>query len=102
MPLVILHHLLNVFVQIANKRGFKQKKNDTFSFRDRVQTELGDQPSALPVPVPSSRGEADGRFEAAREFHVPAVLRPLFVCIDNFTFRLAISPRLSSVSLPRY
>jgi hypothetical protein len=26
MPLVILHHLLNVFVQIANKRGFKGKK----------------------------------------------------------------------------
>jgi hypothetical protein len=26
MPLVILHHLLNVFVQLANKRGFKQKK----------------------------------------------------------------------------
>jgi hypothetical protein len=27
MPLVILHYLLNVFVQLANKRGFKQKKN---------------------------------------------------------------------------
>jgi hypothetical protein len=26
MPLVILHHLLNVSVQLANKRGFKQKK----------------------------------------------------------------------------
>jgi hypothetical protein len=26
MPLVILHHLLNVFVQLANKKGFKQKK----------------------------------------------------------------------------
>jgi hypothetical protein len=26
MPLVILHHLLNVFVQLANKRGFKQTK----------------------------------------------------------------------------
>jgi hypothetical protein len=26
MPLVILHHLLNVFVQLANKRGFKKKK----------------------------------------------------------------------------
>jgi hypothetical protein len=25
MPLVILHHLLNVSVQLANKRGFKQK-----------------------------------------------------------------------------
>jgi hypothetical protein len=24
MPLVILHHLLTVFVQLANKRGFKQ------------------------------------------------------------------------------
>jgi hypothetical protein len=26
MSLVILHHLLNVFVQLANKGGFKQKK----------------------------------------------------------------------------
>jgi hypothetical protein len=26
MPLVILHHLLNVSAQLANKRGFKQKK----------------------------------------------------------------------------
>jgi hypothetical protein len=26
MPLVISHHLRNVFVQLANKRGFKQKK----------------------------------------------------------------------------
>jgi hypothetical protein len=25
MPLVILHHLLNVFVQLANKRGFTKK-----------------------------------------------------------------------------
>jgi hypothetical protein len=24
MPLVILHHLLNVSVQLANERGFKQ------------------------------------------------------------------------------
>jgi hypothetical protein len=27
MPLVVLHHLLNVFVQLANKRGFKTKIN---------------------------------------------------------------------------
>jgi hypothetical protein len=26
MPLVILHHLLNAFVQLANKRGFTKKK----------------------------------------------------------------------------
>jgi hypothetical protein len=26
MPLVILHHLLNVFVQLANKKGLKKKK----------------------------------------------------------------------------
>jgi hypothetical protein len=26
MPLVILHHLLNVFVQLANKRRFTKKK----------------------------------------------------------------------------
>jgi hypothetical protein len=31
MPLVILHHLLNVFVQLANKRGFKQKKKSTLN-----------------------------------------------------------------------
>jgi hypothetical protein len=28
MPLVILHHLLNVFVQLANKRGLTKKKKD--------------------------------------------------------------------------
>jgi hypothetical protein len=28
MPLVLLHHLLNVFVQLANKRGFKQTQNN--------------------------------------------------------------------------
>jgi hypothetical protein len=27
MPLVILHHLLNVSVQLANKRGFTKTKN---------------------------------------------------------------------------
>jgi hypothetical protein len=32
MPLVILHHLLNVFVQIANKRGLKKKKYFWYSF----------------------------------------------------------------------
>jgi hypothetical protein len=31
MPLVILHHLLNVFVQLANKKGFKQKKKTLIS-----------------------------------------------------------------------
>jgi hypothetical protein len=30
MPLVILHHLLNVFVQLANKRGFTKKKKKSF------------------------------------------------------------------------
>jgi hypothetical protein len=30
MPLVILHHLLNVFVQLANKRGFTKKKKELF------------------------------------------------------------------------
>jgi hypothetical protein len=29
MPLVILRHLLNVSVQLANKKGFKQKKIHT-------------------------------------------------------------------------
>jgi hypothetical protein len=33
MPLVILHHLLNVSVQLANKRGFTQKK--TWGLKDR-------------------------------------------------------------------
>jgi hypothetical protein len=27
MPLVFLHHLLNVSVQLADKRGFKHTKN---------------------------------------------------------------------------
>jgi hypothetical protein len=30
MSLVILHHLLNVSVQLANKWGFKQKKFSNF------------------------------------------------------------------------
>jgi hypothetical protein len=30
MPLVILHHLLNVSVQLANKRGFEQTKNSAY------------------------------------------------------------------------
>jgi hypothetical protein len=36
MPLVILHHLLNVFVQLPNKRGFtkKKKKLHLLSFYD--------------------------------------------------------------------
>jgi hypothetical protein len=33
MPLVILHHLLNVFVQLANKRGFTNKKKKTCNNR---------------------------------------------------------------------
>jgi hypothetical protein len=32
MPLVILHHLLNVSVQLANKWGFKQKKSHKKSY----------------------------------------------------------------------
>jgi hypothetical protein len=31
MPLVILHHLMNLFVQLANKRGFKKKKTLHFA-----------------------------------------------------------------------
>jgi hypothetical protein len=27
MPLVILHHLLNVSVQLANKRGYRKNNN---------------------------------------------------------------------------
>jgi hypothetical protein len=36
MPLVILHHLLNVFVQLANKRGLKKKKRSTW-FESRLE-----------------------------------------------------------------
>jgi hypothetical protein len=32
MPLVILHHLLNVSVQLANKRGFKKNPNSVRVF----------------------------------------------------------------------
>jgi hypothetical protein len=31
MPLVILHYLPNVFVQLANKRGFKQTNKKNYS-----------------------------------------------------------------------
>jgi hypothetical protein len=31
-PLVILHHLLNVYVQLANKRGLKKKNNQTNNY----------------------------------------------------------------------
>jgi hypothetical protein len=32
MPLVILHHLLNVSVQLANKRGFKQQQQQKYIY----------------------------------------------------------------------
>jgi hypothetical protein len=42
MPLVILHHLLNVFVQLANKRGFtKKKKNNYITDLDGVTLRAG-------------------------------------------------------------
>jgi hypothetical protein len=49
MPLVILHHLLNVFVQLANKRGFTKKKKNVFlqqnlqifNFKSQVKKVLG-------------------------------------------------------------
>jgi hypothetical protein len=31
MPLIILHHLLNVFVQLANKRGLKKIRETKLS-----------------------------------------------------------------------
>jgi hypothetical protein len=34
MPLVILHHLLNVSVQLANKRGFNKKKTALLVLRE--------------------------------------------------------------------
>jgi hypothetical protein len=42
MPLVILHHLLNVSVQLANKRGLKKKKKRIFleNIRFEVFTEV--------------------------------------------------------------
>jgi hypothetical protein len=36
MPLVILHHLLNVSVQLANKRGFKKIVGFCYVFRNAV------------------------------------------------------------------
>jgi hypothetical protein len=41
MPLVILHHLLNVFVQLANKRGFKQKKYEVNLIREAIILPVG-------------------------------------------------------------
>jgi hypothetical protein len=35
MPLVILHHLLNVFVQLANKRGLTKKKKKKKNVTDK-------------------------------------------------------------------
>jgi hypothetical protein len=32
MPVVILHHLLNVSVQLANKRGLKKIPNSFYEF----------------------------------------------------------------------
>jgi hypothetical protein len=42
MSLAILHHLLNVSVQLANKSGFKQKKkiSDTNRVENDAFTEL--------------------------------------------------------------
>jgi hypothetical protein len=40
MPLVILHHLLNVFVQLANKRGFTKKKKILKGIEVRVLSPL--------------------------------------------------------------
>jgi hypothetical protein len=42
MPLVILHHLLNVFVQFANKRGFTQKKRFRKSGKQNESKALAD------------------------------------------------------------
>jgi hypothetical protein len=36
MPLVIIHHLLNVFVQLANKRGFIKKKYIKCKMKDKA------------------------------------------------------------------
>jgi hypothetical protein len=38
MPLVILHHLLNVSVQLANKRGLKKKKEELPVSKDDSQS----------------------------------------------------------------
>jgi hypothetical protein len=46
MPLVILHHLLNVFVQLANKRGFKQKKKIIFGTGAAIWSKTNFEPTA--------------------------------------------------------
>jgi hypothetical protein len=40
MPLVILHHLLNVSVQLANKRGFKQKQKKILCRQNEHQSTI--------------------------------------------------------------
>jgi hypothetical protein len=40
MPLVILHHLLNVFVQLANKRGFTKKNLTVFDTSNALHADL--------------------------------------------------------------
>jgi hypothetical protein len=44
MPLVILHHLLNVFIQLANKMGFTKKKKNVATATNFVLHEMQDIP----------------------------------------------------------
>jgi hypothetical protein len=53
MPLVILHHLLNVSVQLANKRGLKQKKQKIFEVIRYFRTGKGARYHKFWEPLPS-------------------------------------------------
>jgi hypothetical protein len=47
MPLAISHHLLNVFVQLANKRGLTKKYICLFNYNGKVST-IQEPQDALP------------------------------------------------------
>jgi hypothetical protein len=62
MPLVILHHLLNVSVQLANKGEFKQQKNLPQSRVDMLKWEM-----ILPFRVTRQRKQSQRVGRAVRK-----------------------------------
>jgi hypothetical protein len=50
MPLVILHHLLNAFVQLANKRGLKKKEIQFVPHRNHITSPLQNESEIQFVP----------------------------------------------------
>jgi hypothetical protein len=76
MRLVILHHLLNVFVQLANKKGFTKKKNLLTGCLDNVGSLTSHNPIGL-------QGLLRDSFTF---FYVIINLRSLFFLFDTAIF----------------